>query len=109
MSHIEDGSSEMIEQIWHSAFKDLVEFTSELEKIKRSTALSDLKPIWRITKSIQLAYVPQLPVEVAKKLDSIIDRFEILEVTPSAWSEKTAISILKNLSFTCNIDPVALG
>lgn len=109
MQLTEDGNNTMIEQVWHSTFKNLVEFTIELEKVKRMSALNDLKPVWRIMKSIQLAYVPQLTQETAKVLDIIIDRLEIVDVTPSAWTEKIAIPILKNLDFTCKIDPVALG
>jgi len=99
----------MIDQIWKGTFTKLERFTLELEKEKSYVALQDMKPLWRIMKSIQLKYLPTLPEDLTPRLDKMIDRLEIRDVSASAWDEKTAISLMHNLSLSCSIDPVSLG
>lgn len=99
----------MIEHIWKGTFNRLEQFTHELEKEKSYVALQEMKPLWRIMKSIQLKYLPTLPEDIALRLDKMIDRLELRDIAASAWDEKTATALMNNLSLSCSIDPVSLG
>lgn len=99
----------MIEQVWYDTFTKLEQFTHELEKAKSHVALSELKPIWRIMKSIQLRYVPIVKECVDVRLEQNLARLEIRDVSASAWTADGAIRLMRNLNMSCSIDPVSLG
>lgn len=95
----------MIEQIWTATFQQLDKFTQELEKVKSHAALQQVKPIWRILKSVQLKYVPALTPEVQHRLDQIMTRLDIRDVEPSAFAVAEVSSLLERFSTSCTIDP----
>lgn len=95
----------MIEEIWYETFQELDSFTQELEKVKSYAALEQVKPIWRILKSVQLKYVPMLKPEVQKRLEQITQRLSIREVAPSAFTTDEAVSLLGRFALSCSIDP----
>lgn len=99
----------MIEQVWYDTFTKLEQFTHELEKVKSYVALSELKPLWRIMKSIQLRYIPVVTDEVSKRLAQVIERLEIRDVGASAWEVNPALTFMRNINMSCSIDPVSLG
>lgn len=99
----------MIEKVWYDTFAKLEQFTHELEKTKSHSALSELKPIWRIMKSVQLRYIPVVEAGVSVRLDQAVTRLEIRDVAPSAWTAEGAIRLMRNLNMSCSIDPVSLG
>jgi len=95
----------MIANLWHETFSQLEEFTKELEKVKSHVALVEIKPIWRILKSIQLKYVPDLNNEVVDRLNKMVQRLDIREVAPSAFSEPEVRTLLTRFKESCGIDP----
>ena len=95
----------MLEKIWYETFQELDSFTQELEKVKSYAALEQVKPIWRILKSVQLKYVPMLKPEVQKRLEQIMQRLSIREVAPSAFTTEEAASLLTRFGMSCSIDP----
>lgn len=99
----------MIEQVWYDTFTKLEQFTHELEKLKSHVALSELKPLWRVMKSIQLRYVEVVTEETAKRLAQVIARLEIRDVAASAWSVESATKFMRNIHTSCSLDPTLLG
>lgn len=99
----------MIEQVWYDTFNKLEQFTHELEKVKSYVALSELKPLWRIMKSVQLRYIPIVTEEVGNRLHQVITRLEIRDVGASAWDADAAIKFMRNINMSCSLDPVSLG
>lgn len=99
----------MIEQVWYDTFSKLEQFTNELEKVKSYVALSELKPLWRIMKSVQLRYIPDVTEEVNVRLTQLLIRLEIRDVGASAWEADAAIKFMRNINMSCSLDPVSLG
>ncbi|MNM23080.1 hypothetical protein D3C81_334700 [compost metagenome] len=99
----------MIEQVWYDTFSKLEQFTHELEKVKSYTALNELKPLWRIMKSVQLRYIPIVTEEATNRLNQVISRLEIRDVAASAWEAPSAIAFMRNINMSCSLDPVSLG
>lgn len=99
----------MIKEIWVETFYKLEDFTDRLEKAKSHSAIQEFKPLWRIMKSIQLKHVPDVPDELAVKLERIVNGMDIRDVAASAFSEVEATEILQNFSNTCSIDPDSFG
>lgn len=99
----------MIKEKWENTFFKLEEFTNQLEKAKSHSAIQEFKPLWRIMKSIQLKFVPDLNEELAVKLERIIKTMDIRDVSASAFSEVEATNLLQNFSNTCSIDPDMFG
>jgi hypothetical protein len=99
----------MIEQVWYDTFSKLEQFTNELEKVKSYVALSELKPLWRIMKSVQLRYIPVVTEEVNVRLTQLLIRLEIRDVGASAWGAPAAIKFMHNIHMSCSLDPVSLG
>lgn len=99
----------MIEQVWYDTFNKLEQFTHELEKVKSQCALSELKPLWRIMKSVQLRYIPIVTEEVSNRLHQVITRLEIRDVAASAWDVDGAIKFMRNINMSCSLDPVSMG
>lgn len=99
----------MIEQVWYDTFTKLEQFTHELEKVKSHVALSELKPLWRVMKSIQLRYIEVVSDEASKRLEQVIARLEIRDVAASAWSADSAIKFMRNINMSCSLDPTLLG
>lgn len=95
----------MVAQVWNDTFDKLESFTHELEKVKSYVALAEIKPLWRIMRSVQLRYLPQLDDDRQRRLEKMIERLEIMEVTPTAYSEEAARTMLGNLGYSCSIDP----
>ncbi|QTH80426.1 hypothetical protein PA10_00228 [Pseudomonas phage pPa_SNUABM_DT01] len=95
----------MVAQVWNDTFGKLESFTQELERVKSYVALSELKPLWRIMKSIQLRYLPVLDEDLSRRLEKMIEKLEIQDVTPTAYSEDAARTMLGNLGYSCSIDP----
>jgi hypothetical protein len=95
----------MIENTWYAAFRQLDVFTQELEKVKSYAALDQVKPVWRILKSVQLKYVPTPNAEAAKRLEQIMARLSIREVAPSAFTLGEAVTLLTQFTESCGVDP----
>lgn len=95
----------MLEKIWYDTFDKLEKFTHELEKEKSYVAVYELKPLWRVMKSIQLRFIPNLEEKVAQRQNAAIERLDIRDVAPSAFTEAAALSFIKNLGLSCSIDP----
>ncbi|MNC46222.1 hypothetical protein D3C75_952310 [compost metagenome] len=95
----------MVAQVWNDTFDKLESFTHELEKVKSYVALNELKPLWRIVKSIQLRYLSDIDETRGSRLEKMIERLEIRDVTPTAYPEQAAEQLLTNLAYSCAIDP----
>jgi len=95
----------MIENNWYETFRLVDTFTQELEKVKSYAALEQVKPVWRILKSIQLKYVPTPKAEIAQRLEQVMARLSIREVSPSAFTKTEAVNLLARFAESCGIDP----
>lgn len=95
----------MIENTWYAAFRQLDVFTQELEKVKSYAALEQMKPVWRILKSVQLKYVPTPNAEASKRLEQIMTRLSIREVQPSAFNVEEVTALLTQFTESCGVDP----
>lgn len=91
----------MIQEVFNRAFDEVEGFTYDLEKEKSSCALVAMKPVWRIIKSIQLRYCPNLDSDRMIRLGRMIDRLEIRDVTPTDFTEKEAAQIMQNFADSC--------
>lgn len=93
-----------IVKIWALTFQHLISFTATLEKSHHFAALDSIKPLWRILKSIQLRFVPDITDEDALLLERTLERLRVLDVTPSAFTEKEAAALMVSFGTTCAVD-----
>lgn len=99
----------MVSELWVSTFLKLEEFSSELERLHPYSSTMELKPLWRIIKSIQLRYVPTPDPTIEERLDRMVNRLEIVGVGSSGLDEHEAVDFLRNIMTTCTVNPETLG
>lgn len=99
----------MVRELWVSTFLKLEEFSSELEKAQPYSRAMELKPVWRIIKSIQLRHVPDPDPSIKERLDRTVKRMEIVSIASSGLNEAEAIAFLRNIMTTCTVDPETMG
>jgi len=95
----------VINDTWQATFDQLEHFTVELEKVKSYVALVQIKPVWRILKSVQLKYLPDLGGDVRARLDRMVERLEIQGVSATSFTEHEVESLLLRFKESCGIDP----
>ena len=91
----------MIKQLFQDTFDEMEGFTQDLEKEKSVFALREIKPLWRIVKSIQMKYVKDLDDDRTARLDRVIARLEIKDVVATDFNEREAVGILTGFKDTC--------
>ncbi|MCY1290576.1 hypothetical protein D9M70_397300 [compost metagenome] len=95
----------MLNEKWMQTFDQLESFTAELERAKSHQAIQEFKSLWRIMKSIQMKFIPDLSEEYVRKLEHMVVRLDIKDVTPTAYTLEETIEVLYGFYTTCSIDP----
>lgn len=93
---------------WMETFDNLERFTNDLERAKSHRAVNEFKSLWRIMKSIQLKHVTDITEEYSRKLDAMVERLDIKDVTPTTYTLVESIEILFGFYSTCTVDPELL-
>lgn len=93
-----------IDKLWCDTFKELVEFTTDLEREESTEALSAVTPLWRIMKAVQLRYVPTLDEEVERLLEDTLGRLGVYMVAPTPYGVNEVAVILTNVGVNVAID-----
>ncbi|MNP89112.1 hypothetical protein D3C85_15120 [compost metagenome] len=91
----------MIQTLFDEAFDEIEGFTHDLEKEKSSNAINEMQSIWRIVKSIQLRYRPDLDPDRLSRLDRLIGQMGIGHVAETSFTEKEARTTLNRFKDTC--------